>query len=83
MAIIPAGRGPELLATVGLVFIVKSFGFDDYSAVAAWILFILYSTFAISGVHNGTGQHAADIPQAVLPVGLKVTNTHLQEDGLG
>ncbi|OBT76822.1 hypothetical protein VF21_04484 [Pseudogymnoascus sp. 05NY08] len=87
MAIAPAGRGPQLLGTVGLfvalstiaiilrcytrIVIVKSFGFDDYTATAAWILFILYSTFAISGVHNGTGQHAVDIPEAVLPVGLK------------
>ncbi|KFY57146.1 hypothetical protein V496_06536 [Pseudogymnoascus sp. VKM F-4515 (FW-2607)] len=90
MPITPAGRGPELLGTVGLfvalstiaiilrcytrIFIVKSFGFDDYSAAAAWtynILFMLYSTFAVSGVHNGTGQHAVDIPDDVLPVGLK------------
>ncbi|KFY05219.1 hypothetical protein O988_00177 [Pseudogymnoascus sp. VKM F-3808] len=87
MSITPAGRGPELLGTVGLfvalstiaiilrcytrIFIVKSFGLDDYTAAVAWILFMLYSTFAISGVHNGTGQHAADIPPEVLPVGLK------------
>ena len=53
MAITPAGRGPELLVTVGLfvalstiaivlrcytrIFIVKSVGLDDYSAVAAWV----------------------------------------------
>lgn len=43
-------------------------------------LFILYSTFAMSGVHNGTGQHAADIPTDVLPVGLKVRNSHWQDE---
>lgn len=53
MPIAPAGRGPELLATVGLfvalstiaiglrcytrIFIVKSFGLDDYTAFAAWV----------------------------------------------
>lgn len=47
------------------------------------ILFIFYSTFAISGVHNGTGQHVADIPQAVLPVGLKVVSPHRQDEGRG
>ena len=36
------------------------------------VLFILYSTFAMSGVHNGTGQHSDVIPDDVLPVGLKV-----------
>ncbi|KFY69720.1 hypothetical protein V498_10430, partial [Pseudogymnoascus sp. VKM F-4517 (FW-2822)] len=87
MPIAPAGRGPELLGTVGLfvalgtiaislrcytrIFIVKSFGLDDYTALAAWALFIVYSTFAMSGVHNGTGKHAVDIPPDVLPVGLK------------
>lgn len=53
MSITPAGRGPELLGTVGLfvalstiaiilrcytrIFIVKSFGLDDYTAAAAWV----------------------------------------------
>lgn len=44
------------------------------------VLFILYSTFAMSGVHNGTGQHAADIPTDVLPVGLKVRNSRWQDE---
>jgi len=44
---------------------------------------MLYSTFAMSGVHNGTGQHAADIPPEVLPVGLKVRGSHQQDDDLG
>ena len=43
---------------------------------------MIFSTFAISGVYNGTGQHAVDI-QEVLPVGLKVTNSHRQDEDLG
>ncbi|KAH6662803.1 hypothetical protein B0J14DRAFT_282245 [Halenospora varia] len=87
MTVTVGGRGPELLGTIGLflalsttaialrcycrILIVKGFGLDDWSAVAAWALFVVYSTFAISGVHHGTGQHAANIPPAELPVGLK------------
>ncbi|RDL42465.1 Uncharacterized protein BP5553_02444 [Venustampulla echinocandica] len=87
MTVTIAGRGPELLGTVGLfialstiaiglrcycrVLIVKGFGLDDWSAVAAWALFMVYSTFALSGVHHGTGQHADDIPRGELPQGLK------------
>lgn len=69
-------------------FISKSFGLDDWSALIAWvckfalnsfgradisqILFVFFCTFAISGVHHGTGQHAVDLPPAEIPVGLKV-----------
>ncbi|KAF4633850.1 hypothetical protein G7Y89_g4263 [Cudoniella acicularis] len=82
MTVPVGGRGPELLGIIGLflalsttaivlrcycrIVIVKGFGLDDWFAVAAWV-----HTFAISGVHHGTGQHAADIPPAELPVGLK------------
>lgn len=70
-------RGPELLGTVGLflalttitialrcycrIALVKNFGMDDYFAVLAYIFFIIFSIFAISGAHYGTGQHSADI----------------------
>lgn len=43
---------------------------------------MVYSTFAMSGVHNGTGQHAVDIPKDVLPVGLKVRDSYRQGEGL-
>ena len=43
------------------VFLVKNFGLDDYFAVLAWVFLVVYSTFAISGAHNGTGQHSVDI----------------------
>lgn len=51
--------------------VVRSFGLDDYFAVIAWILYVFFATFVISGVHHGTGQHAADLPLAEIPVGLK------------
>jgi hypothetical protein len=88
MGIPVADRGHELIGTIGLflalssvtiflriycrVFLVKNFGLDDYFAVVAWVLYVLYSTFAISGAHHGTGQHAWDIPPEVLPLGLMV-----------
>lgn len=43
---------------------------------------MVYNTFVISGVHNGTGQHAVDIPKDVLPVGLKVRYSYRQDKGL-
>ncbi|KAM0719642.1 hypothetical protein Q7P37_003773 [Cladosporium fusiforme] len=88
MAVTPAGRGPEVLAvyslflglttvTIGLraycrLRIQRAFGWDDWFAVLAWVLFILHAGFAITGVYHGTGQHFADIqPQTAIPVGLK------------
>jgi hypothetical protein len=51
--------------------VVKSFGLDDWSALLAWVLFVFFCTFAISGVHHGTGQHATNLPPTEIPVGLK------------
>jgi len=81
------GRGPELVGTIGLfvalstitvllrcycrIILIKNFGLDDFYCVTAWALFCMYSAFATLGAHHGTGQHAWDIPQDVLPVGLK------------
>lgn len=95
MTIPVAGRGPELLGTLGLfialstitialrvycrVVLVKNFGMDDWFAVLAWVLFIVYAIFATLGAHHGTGQHAIDIIKAdkeILPIGLKVCDSH-------
>ena len=86
--ITPAGRAPELLGTLGLflglstittalrvycrTFVVKNFGVDDWLALLAYMIFVLYSSFAILGCYHGTGQHADNIPLDVLPHGLKV-----------
>lgn len=91
MTIPVAGRGPELLGTLSLfialstittilrvycrVVLVKNFGMDDWFAVLAWALFIVYATFSTLGTHHGTGQHATDIRKAdpdILPMGMKV-----------
>lgn len=36
------------------------------------VFFVFFCTFAISGVHHGTGQHAGTFPLVEIPVGLKV-----------
>lgn len=94
MTIPVGGRGPELLGTIGLfiflttltialrvycrVVLVKNFGWDDWFALLAYVLFILFCTFAILGAHHGTGQHVEDIMAAdpeILPMGLKVCDS--------
>ncbi|PMD23437.1 hypothetical protein NA56DRAFT_701730 [Hyaloscypha hepaticicola] len=87
MTVPVAGRGPQVagvaglflaLSTIAIVLrcycravVVKSFGIDDWSALIAWILFVFFCTFAIAGVHHGTGQHSYNLPPAEIPVGLK------------
>ncbi|KAK7967573.1 uncharacterized protein PG986_001850 [Apiospora aurea] len=43
-------------------WVIKSFGLDDWLAVAAQILFLVFCSYEISGVKYGTGHHFADIP---------------------
>ncbi|KAG0647006.1 hypothetical protein D0Z07_6147 [Hyphodiscus hymeniophilus] len=82
-----AERGPQVLAVGGFflalstisialrcycrAFVVKSFGLDDILAVIAWVFFVFFCTFAITGVYHGTGQHATTLPPAEIPIGLK------------
>jgi hypothetical protein len=88
MVVSIGGRAHELLGTIGLflalgtitvalrvycrICLIKNFGLDDWFAVIAYGLFLIYSSFAILGAHHGTGQHAWDIPADQLPIGLKV-----------
>ncbi|KAH6656126.1 hypothetical protein BKA67DRAFT_535020 [Truncatella angustata] len=78
MANVTANRGPQLMAidytfvilafiTIVLrfgvrVFLVRSFGLDDWLMGLAAITFTLYCSFSITGVHYGTGQHEAELP---------------------
>ncbi|KAE9363787.1 hypothetical protein N431DRAFT_422815 [Stipitochalara longipes BDJ] len=87
MTVPVAGRGPQVAGVAGFflalstitillrcycrALVVKSFGLDDWSALVAWILFVFFCTFAITGVHHGTGQHSVDLPPTEIPVGLK------------
>ncbi|KAI1204350.1 uncharacterized protein F4807DRAFT_465795 [Annulohypoxylon truncatum] len=41
--------------------IVKAFGADDWTMMAATVSFILFCTCAITGIHYGTGRHFADL----------------------
>ncbi|KAI1086895.1 hypothetical protein F5B19DRAFT_101983 [Rostrohypoxylon terebratum] len=70
-------RGPELMrvcialltTTVIAIFlrcytrlgIVKAFGADDWTMMAATVSFILFCTCAITGIHYGTGRHFTDL----------------------
>ncbi|KAI1484399.1 hypothetical protein F5X96DRAFT_457312 [Biscogniauxia mediterranea] len=41
--------------------LVKAFGADDWTMMAATVSFILYCTCSMTGVHYGTGRHFADL----------------------
>ncbi|KAI1848019.1 hypothetical protein JX265_002024 [Neoarthrinium moseri] len=72
-------RGPQLAAvdytfavlafvTISMrcgvrVFIVRSFGLDDWLMLLAAGFFILYCSFSITGVSYGTGRHEYELPQ--------------------
>lgn len=88
MAIQPAGHGLQvmgvysfflalttvtiILRTYCRVFVLKNFALDDWLAITAWVFFVIYSAFAITGTHHGTGQHVWEIhPSTEIPIGLK------------
>ncbi|KAI1497914.1 hypothetical protein F5X99DRAFT_395330 [Biscogniauxia marginata] len=70
-------RGPELLKVCIILLttaviatslrcytrlgVVKAFGADDWTMMAATVSFILFCTCAITGIHYGTGRHFADL----------------------
>ncbi|KAH6716976.1 hypothetical protein DL95DRAFT_394894 [Leptodontidium sp. 2 PMI_412] len=82
-----SNRGPEVAGVAGFflalttiaialrcycrAFVVKSFGWDDNVAIIAYVLFVIFAGFAITGVQYGTGQHASAIPPGDIPIGLK------------
>jgi len=37
------------------------------------VFFVLFGSFAITGVYHGTGQHTSVLPEAEIPMGLKVS----------
>ncbi|KAI6083852.1 hypothetical protein F4821DRAFT_183194 [Hypoxylon rubiginosum] len=77
MAGVIENRGPQLLAvdytflliaviTFAMrcyvrIFMVKNFGRDDWAMLGATIIFILYCSCSISGIHFGTGHHKVDL----------------------
>ncbi|ETS81131.1 hypothetical protein PFICI_06133 [Pestalotiopsis fici W106-1] len=44
------------------LFIVRSFGLDDWLMSLAAVTFMLYCSFSLTGVSYGTGRHEADLP---------------------
>ncbi|KAI1336239.1 hypothetical protein F5Y15DRAFT_208557 [Xylariaceae sp. FL0016] len=46
------------------IFMVKRFGVDDWTMLAATVFFILYTTCSINGIHYGTGRHRDDLDPA-------------------
>ncbi|PSR79065.1 hypothetical protein BD289DRAFT_375944 [Coniella lustricola] len=50
----------------------KAFGPDDYLAVIAQIMFIVYSSYSITGVKYGTGRHISDIPTENIPMAMQM-----------
>jgi hypothetical protein len=55
--------------------IVKNFAADDYFSVLTLISFLVFCTFALLGVQNGTGKRRYLIPDEKLPLGMKVCST--------
>ncbi|KAH7018203.1 uncharacterized protein B0I36DRAFT_276695 [Microdochium trichocladiopsis] len=48
-------------------WVIKAFALDDWLAIVAQILFIVFCAFEITGVHYGTGQHIANIAPEAIP----------------
>lgn len=88
MQYVLSGRGPVVVAvfTFFMVLttittalrvyvrtsIVKMFGYDDWTSIAGWILFLVYDALIIAGCYYGLGQYTDRIPETVLPTALKV-----------
>lgn len=52
---------------------IKSFGPDDWTTAVGWVLYILFSGFAIASACHGLGQHEYVIqPVWEVPIALKV-----------
>jgi hypothetical protein len=54
-------------------WVIKTFGYDDWLAVIAQILFITFCAYNTIGVIHGTGRHIGDIPPNDIPEAMKVS----------
>ncbi|KAL9563843.1 hypothetical protein ACKAV7_012015 [Fusarium commune] len=52
--------------------VIKAFAVDDWLAIAAQFMFIVYCSYHLAGVHYGTGRHFKDIPEENLPKALQM-----------
>ncbi|KAL2210664.1 hypothetical protein CC79DRAFT_1366047 [Sarocladium strictum] len=53
-------------------WLIKSFALDDWLAVAAQILFIVFCAYEITGVKYGTGRHIPDIDAEDIPKAMQM-----------
>ncbi|KAF7558008.1 hypothetical protein G7Z17_g330 [Cylindrodendrum hubeiense] len=53
-------------------WVIKAFAADDWLAVVAQILFIVFCAYEITGVHYGTGQHIGDIADENIPKAMQM-----------
>ncbi|KAI9151378.1 hypothetical protein HJFPF1_08580 [Paramyrothecium foliicola] len=61
-----------LLRVYCRAWVIKAFAADDWLAVAAQILFIVFCAYELSGVRYGTGRHFADIPKENYPIAMQM-----------
>ncbi|KAK7403418.1 hypothetical protein QQX98_010831 [Neonectria punicea] len=61
-----------LLRAYCRAWVIKAFAADDWLAVIAQLLFIIFCAYEISGVHYGTGQHIKDIPTENIPKAMQM-----------
>ncbi|KAI1840394.1 hypothetical protein JX265_007215 [Neoarthrinium moseri] len=53
-------------------WVIKAFSYDDWLAVAAQFLFIIFCAYEITGVTYGTGKHFADIEDGHVPKAMQM-----------
>ncbi|KAF4455281.1 hypothetical protein F53441_2356 [Fusarium austroafricanum] len=53
-------------------WVIKAFGIDDWLAVIAQFMFIVFIAYEISGVHYGTGRHLKDISAENIPKAMQM-----------
>ncbi|KAI0138242.1 hypothetical protein BJ166DRAFT_490294 [Pestalotiopsis sp. NC0098] len=53
-------------------WVIKAFAADDWLAVIAQFLFIIFCSYEITGVHYGTGRHTVDIPEGGVPKAMQM-----------
>ncbi|KAG9254598.1 uncharacterized protein F5Z01DRAFT_654303 [Emericellopsis atlantica] len=53
-------------------WVIKAFSLDDWLAVGAQILFIVFTSYELTGVSYGTGRHVADIDPEHLPKAMQM-----------
>lgn len=53
-------------------WVMKAFAADDWLAVAAQILFIIFTAYELRGVHYGTGLHVKDIKPGNVPKAMQM-----------